>query len=368
MQSSALTEFTYFRGRVALYWILKALGIGHGDEVATQAFTCLAVPEAILACGAKPVFIDIEPNGYNLDPDDLRRKISSHTRAVVAQHTFGIPASMPRIMKVAAEAGIPVLEDCCHTYQSSINGKSVGSFGAASFYSFEWGKPIAIGIGGSAYVNDPTLKRRVGELYSELCAPGFVSQLKLLVQASLFQLLYRPRFYWLLRSAFHMFSKAGAGTGNYNPVRSMGDAAEDFQLSMVPSFRRRLADKLQHIEAHTKHSHWLVEHYHQIIDDSNAVHLQHSPDVKPVFSRYPLQVNDKERVLAQAREQRVEVADWYRTPVHPLTKEHAGAVHYDSDACPCAEERSREVISLPTHQRTGRGFVDQVEKLFSKAA
>ncbi|HIE26284.1 TPA: hypothetical protein EYP66_03250, partial [Candidatus Poribacteria bacterium] len=94
IQSSRFAKLTFFRGRVALYAILKALNIGPGDEVATQAFTCVAVPEGIMASGARPVWVDIEVDGYNMDAEDLRRKLTLRTRAIIVQHTYGIPADM----------------------------------------------------------------------------------------------------------------------------------------------------------------------------------------------------------------------------------------------------------------------------------
>ncbi|HUQ48649.1 MAG TPA: DegT/DnrJ/EryC1/StrS family aminotransferase, partial [Gemmatimonadaceae bacterium] len=82
-----LTRFTYFRGRVALAAILKALGVTTGDEVLLQAFTCVAVPEAIISIGAIPVYVDVEPGGINMDADDLSAKIGNATKAVIVQHS-----------------------------------------------------------------------------------------------------------------------------------------------------------------------------------------------------------------------------------------------------------------------------------------
>ena len=149
-----LGELLYFRGRVALHAILNGLGIGSGDEVALQAFTCVAVPEGIMATGARPVWIDIESDGYNMAPESLESRITPRTSAIVVQHTYGIPADLERILSIAERHQIPVIEDCCHTLASTYHGKPVGSFGVASFYSFEWGKPLVAGIGGAAVVND----------------------------------------------------------------------------------------------------------------------------------------------------------------------------------------------------------------------
>ena len=140
----------YFRGRVALYALLKALKVGKGDEVAMQAFTCVANPEAVMAIGALPIYVDVEVDGVNMDPGDLEGKITSRTRAIVIQHTFGIPADIAPLRAIAKRNNIPVIEDCCHTLASRYDGQTVGSFGIGSYYSFEWGKPLVAGIGGGS--------------------------------------------------------------------------------------------------------------------------------------------------------------------------------------------------------------------------
>ena len=148
-----LTQCTYYRGRVALAAILKSLGVGRGDEVVIQAFTCVAVPEGVMASGARPVYADIEPGGCNVDPASLEERITSRTRAIVLQHTFGIPAQMDRVMLIAERAGIPVIEDCCHALASQFDGRLLGSIAVARFYSFEWGKPLVARLGGAAVAN-----------------------------------------------------------------------------------------------------------------------------------------------------------------------------------------------------------------------
>ena len=134
----------YYRGRVAQAAILNALGIGQGDKVAIQAFSCLAVPEGVYATGAEPIYIDIEENGYNLCPDSLSERITPKTKAIIVQHTYGIPAQLDKIMAIAKDNGILIIEDCCHSLDGKYNSKQLGTFGVAAFYSFEWGKPIAV--------------------------------------------------------------------------------------------------------------------------------------------------------------------------------------------------------------------------------
>ena len=165
-----MRELTYFRGRVALAAMLEGLGVGEGTSVAIQAFTCVAVPDAVLATGAVPVFVDIEPGGVNMDVERLRDALTdvqaaSPIRAIVVQHTFGVPARVDELIELAEAHDVPVIEDCCHTFHTRYAGRQVGSRGVGAFYSYEWGKPVVCGVGGSARTNDPGLDARLRASY-----------------------------------------------------------------------------------------------------------------------------------------------------------------------------------------------------------
>src|SRR5207237_411869 len=95
------STFYFYRGRVALYALLRALEVGAGDEGLVPAFTCIAVPSPILGTGARPVYVDIDPHTYNLDPRELEKRIGRRSRVVIAQHTYGIPCDMDGIMAIA---------------------------------------------------------------------------------------------------------------------------------------------------------------------------------------------------------------------------------------------------------------------------
>ena len=125
-----------------MYAILKALGIGEGDEVIIPGYTCIVVANPIMYLQAKPVFVDIDPLTYNIDPGKIEAKITSKTKAIVAQHTYGYPCEMDAVMDIAERHGVPIIEDCCHTFLSAYRVQKVGSFGVGSFYSYEWGKPM----------------------------------------------------------------------------------------------------------------------------------------------------------------------------------------------------------------------------------
>ena len=153
--------FTFWKGRTALFAILRALGIGPGDEVILPAFTCVVVPNAIRFTGATPVYADIAPNTYNIDPEDVCKKVTSKTCALIIQHSFGIPAELDSLLEVAKLYDLPVIEDCAHALGSRYRAQQVGTFGKAAFFSSQWSKPYTTGLGGIAVTSDVTMGRHL---------------------------------------------------------------------------------------------------------------------------------------------------------------------------------------------------------------
>ena len=358
MISGSLGDLTFFRGRVALYAILKAIEIGEGDEVAAQAFTCLAVPEAIMATGACPSYVDLETHGFNMDANDLERKITSRTRAIIVQHTYGIPANMEQIVELARVKGLPIVEDCCHTLNSTYKGKAVGTFGVASFYSFEWGKPIVVGIGGSAVVNDSELRDKVRRQCRSYQFPSLVSKSRIQLQYLAFRMLFKPSLYWSIRGLFHWLGSVGVAESNYNPIDE-GSVAEDFSLRMPKSLQRRLARKLTALDRQTTYSHWVAREYQSNIQSEVVAHPILPDDSSTVYARYPLVTEHKEGLLRKARQANVELSDWYNTPIHPLSEEELPLAHYAVGSCPNAEARCRQVVTLPTHLAVKKRDIDR---------
>jgi len=355
----------FYRGRVGLYALLKALGVEPGDQVAVQAFTCLAVPEGVIASGASPLWVDVEPDGFNMDPEDLRRKLTHNTKVIIVQHTYGIPADMKSIMAIAEEHGIPVIEDCAHTLISRYHGRRTGTFGVAAFYSYEWGKPVVAGVGGSVIINDKDLEDKMRSLYRKFYNPPLLNRLRITLQYYGFNIIYRPMFYWPVRSIFHFLSALGIAEGNYNPVTEAQEA-EDFSWRMAPETAARLKRKLPYVQEWAKHSRRVVEQYRQGIRSSSVVHPTDLPGVDPVFVRYPLRVPNKVQLLRQARKRQIELSDWYATPIHPLSGAELRSVFYEPGSCPNAERRAREVVTLPTHTRVTSRDIARTIQFFNE--
>ncbi|PKN00605.1 MAG: hypothetical protein CVU78_00075 [Elusimicrobia bacterium HGW-Elusimicrobia-2] len=142
-------------GTDALVLSVVAAGIGEGDEVITTPFTFIATIEAVIRAGAKPVFADIDPKTYNMDPASIESKITSRTKALMPVHLYGLPCDMPAIMGIAKKHDLKVIEDCAQSFGAAIDGKVTGSFGDFGCFSFFPAKNLGCyGDGGMIVTND----------------------------------------------------------------------------------------------------------------------------------------------------------------------------------------------------------------------
>ena len=152
-------------GTDALVLTLEAYGIGKGDEVITTPFTFFASAEAVSRVGAVPVFADIDPVTYNIDPSEIERKITSATKAIIPVHLFGHPADMDNIKEIAKKHGLIVIEDACQAFGASYKNQPVGSMGDAACFSFFPTKNLGtIGDGGIITTSDAVLADKIRKL------------------------------------------------------------------------------------------------------------------------------------------------------------------------------------------------------------
>ena len=161
-------------GTSGLHILVKSLNIKDGDEVLVPSFTFAASVNAIIYENAKPVFVDIEPETYNLDPEDLERKITRKTKAIMAVDVFGHPAEWDRILEIACKYNLKVIDDSCEALGAEYKGRKVGQFGDAACFAFYPNKQITTGEGGIIVTNNPEIAKIARSLRNqrrdEMCA------------------------------------------------------------------------------------------------------------------------------------------------------------------------------------------------------
>jgi perosamine synthetase len=353
----------FFRGRVALAAILRALGVGRGDRVVLQAYTCVAVPEAIQAVGAVPVYADIDES-LTMAPGALEAALAHGARAVIVQHTFGLPADMARLMPIASGFGVPVIEDCCHTLTTSIGDRMVGTFGAAAFTSFETGKPVVAGLGGAAWSTDPALAARLRQAADAMAAPSAAVEARIGLMRLAHRLLYRPSTYWWVRDAQRLAVAAGVSVGNYRAVNA-DDPGVEYRMTMGAA-RRRLAARLLERDADTRAREALAVRYAALFERLGLGTPPVPAGARPVLVRQPVLVADKPALLARARRMRVEIAAWYQTPVHPLPPGGSAMVGYRAGMAPVAEAMTQCVVTLPVSRLVTPRYLERLEQVLEQ--
>jgi dTDP-4-amino-4,6-dideoxygalactose transaminase len=161
-------------GTDAVLAALMALGIGQGDEVITSTYSFFATAGCVTRLGGTPVFVDIDPVTFNIDPTGLRAAVTSRTRAILPVHLFGLCADMGPILDIARSAGVPVIEDACQAIGARYEGRQAGGMGAAGCFSFFPSKNLgAFGDGGLVTTNDAALAREIRLLRNHGAEPKY---------------------------------------------------------------------------------------------------------------------------------------------------------------------------------------------------
>lgn len=336
-------------GRSGLYLILKALGIGKGDEVIVQAFTCVAVPNSSLWLGAKPVYADIDES-FNINPSDLEKKITGKTRAIIIQHTFGIPAKSSEIKKIADKHGLIIIEDCAHALGSTYGGKRVGSLSDISFFSFGRDKCVSSVYGGMVLVRDMNLYRKIKTLRDELKMPS---------NFWVFQQLLHPIIMAFVKTSYNLgFGKITFGKMTlvlFQKLKLLSFPVYDLEKkcgrpqvfpSKMPSALSVLAIKqLSKLDRFVEHRKRLTKIYDKELDRTN-LELPLVPQGAALL-RYPVLSKNAKEIIQKFKFRGILLGDWYNKVVVPV--EENDCTKYPLGACPVAEKYSKQIINLPTY-------------------
>ena len=355
-----MTVLHYYRGRVALHAILRGLGATAGDEVVLQAYTCAAVVEPLRRLGLRPVFVDIDPRTCTMDLSLLPAALGPRTRAIIVQHTFGIPVDMTAALAIARPAGVPIVEDCAHVTSGPARG-SIGTAGVAAFFSYEWGKPVVAGVGGVAVVNDPGLAARMRAQYAGYTAPPARRDLVMSVQFVAHRVATRAGLVWRLRSLYRRLATRGLIVGSY-ATDPQNDPEYGWRMSRT--VQRRLPGRVDRAQRSVGVRRRIAASYRDRLGPLHLDPSTASTDALPL--RVPLAVADKAQVLRAAAEQRVEMGDWFTTVVHPLTGPALDEVGYVAGSCPHAEWAADHVVTLPVRADIGPADVERAVALLAR--
>ncbi len=284
-------------GTAALHIALLAHGIGPGDEVITSPFTFIASANCALYVGARPVFVDIDPRTFNLNPDLVEAVITDRTRAIIPVHLYGLPCDMDPIMDIAQKYGLAVIEDACQAHGAEYKGKKVGSFGTGTF-SFYPTKNITSGEGGMITTDDPKIADRCRAIRQH-----------------------------------------GARRRYYHDELGFNFRMTDVHAAIGLAQLRKL-DQFNRIRQ--ANARYLTEHLRGVVTPYVP------PDRTHVFHQYTVRVPGGKRDALQAflQERGIGSEVYYPVPIHQqrLYRELGYSGHF-----PEAERAAQEVLSLPVH-------------------
>lgn len=329
------TIFLFDSGRSALFAILQAFDIGAGDEVIVQAFTCVAVPNSVLWAGAKPVFADIDDT-LNIDCDDVDKKITKRTKAIVLQHTFGIPANLDKLVAVAKKHGLILIEDCAHSLGASYKGKKIGTFGDGAFFSFGRDKVVSSVWGGAAIISTKykIQSTKLKQFQEKLKYPSLFWIFQQLLHPIAFSFILPlydvqiGKIFLLLLQKLRLLSKP------VFPEELNGQRPKGFPARFPNALAILLLNQLKKLERYNKNRLEIARFYAK-------------KNVDGVYLRFPMLVDNPAEIIQKAKKNGVLLGNWYHNIIDPPGVD-LEVVGYIRGSCPKAEEIARRIINLPT--------------------
>jgi perosamine synthetase len=356
----------FWKGRVGLYAILRALGVGPGDEVIIPAFTCVVVPNAILYLGARPVYADIDPATYNAEAEGFERRISPRTKVILAQNTFGLAPDLDPILDLARAHGIRLVEDCAHGFGGSYKSRANGTIADVSFFSSQWSKPISTALGGFTVTTDTALAGELRTIEAALARPTAADRLML-------RLLLFARKRVLRRAGYWAGLRLYRGLSRRNLVIGSSDRGEVEAPVMPAGFLKGLSEvqaregvaEVARIEAAVEHQRRVAAAYRDALGRLGAAVPVEPSYATHTFLRFPLLTNDQQAFVARAMNERIEVGDWFTSPIHPVTTGLDVWLYRWGDN-PVAERTCGRIVNLPTHTDVDARQTERVIEFVSR--
>lgn len=356
----------FSRGRVALYALLRALDVRPGDEVVVPAYTCVAVPNAIIYAGATPVWADIDPRTLTLDPASAEAVTTPRTRVILAQNTFGLSADLEALGTVADRVGATVIDDCTHGLGGTYRGTRNGTASPLAFFSTQWSKPVSTGLGGFAVDLAGMLGTRLRALEQEAAEPSRASTAALTVLVRGRALAGNGRALQAGRTAYRALSRAGLVPASSGADELAGVAMPDGFLSRLSAAQaRRGVAGLTRLEQDVAARQRLARGYSAWLLANGRTPAAEPPDREHAFLRYPLRTTERDRVARGAARLGVDLGDWFVSPLHPV-RTGLDRWAYVAGTAPRAEQACREVVNLPTNPTMSDAAVERVHRLLEE--
>ena len=298
-------------GTAALHLTLLALGIGPGDEVITVPHTFIATSEAISAVGARPVFVDVDPVSYTMNPALVEAAITGRTRAILPVHLYGNPAEMDSLLAIARRHNLALVEDACQAHGAHYKGRMAGTMGAAGCFSFYPSKNLgSCGEGGAMVTNDEALAKKIRML----------------------------REHGSVKKYEHSFP-------GYN-----------FRMEGIQG--AVLATKLKHLDGWNDQRRALAKRYGERLAGQAIVLPKEAAQARHVYHLYVIQAEDRESLRDHLARRGIETGLHYPVPLH--LQEAYASLGYRTGNFPVTEQLTQRILSLPMYPEMSLEAADHV--------
>ncbi len=305
-------------GTDALHLSIEALNIGDGDEVITTPFTFFATVEAILYTGAKPVFVDIALDTFNLDSDRIEEKITERTKAILPVHLFGHPSDMEKMMEIARRHNLYVIEDCAQAFGAAVGQKKVGSFGDTGCFSFYPSKNLgAYGDGGMITCYDNNLSDRFKRLR------------------------------------------------NHGSIGSYIHESVGFNSRLDELQAGFLLIKLKRLDEYNRRRRQKASLYRDLLCDAVRCPSERA-GVQHVYNQYTIRSENRNEIQSKLKENSISSVVYYPRPLH--LQKALKFLGYREGDFPLAERASREVLSLPIYPELEESAIEKIAETIKEVS
>ncbi len=338
--------FSFAAGRMGLYTFLKAIGIKDGDEVIVPSFTCIVVPNAIIYTGAKPVWADINCFDYNIDVNEVEKLITSKTKVIYAQHTFGNMCDIKSILNIAKKYNIYVIEDAALALGAHIDGKFAGTFGDIGYFSTDRSKVINTGQGGVVSINNKKILKDFQDTYKNVphLDEKFVKKMALTFIIDC--ILNNPNIYRIGRFIYAILWRLKLLTYIYDE-QSLSIPQNNYPYpARMPNLLAKIGiSQLKSLKENLEYRRKIAKFYNDILNIYDDDYINNS---KNIFLRYSFLVNNRD-YWEKRFSRTINLGIWFKT-IAAGREDRFDKIYYHVGNNKVSEYVTKHIFNLPTHR------------------
>ena len=358
--------FSFNSGRSSLFAILKSLNLKEKDEILIQSFTCNAVANPIIWNKLKPIYVDSNKDDFNINIFDLEKKITSKSKIVIVQHTFGLPADLDSIIKICKENNLILIEDCAHCLGAKYKNKLVGTFGDFAFFSFSRDKVISSVYGGMVIINSSEYGENLKKIRDQFPFPSYYFIFQQLIHPILLNFIVLPTYnlFKIGKVLLIFFQNTKILSKAVHKKEKRGEMPNYFPKKMPNGLAILALNQFKKIEKFNSHRKKIAEIYYEKLKDTQFILPKKFIERENIFLRFTIRDNNSKEIIKKLWSKNILIGDWYTSPVAPIDT-NLEKLEYIND-CPNSKLLSEETLNLPTHINIKEKEVKKIIKFLKK--